>query len=190
MRKANLRRCSERIDLKYGLILFSMSVVLSTAGLVNAADQDNPELGIEMKKGQVSLSVADALDKSKTKLNRYQKAKENAAQIFTGVPEEPGAVAPSQTHQPPKQDAKSISGSRLILLKNGQAIGGVIRERDKNGLWVEGEPGVKLYFEINENFGQMTQELLEMKGFNNIVLRKDLNGKDRMIRAEKVGHTI
>jgi release factor glutamine methyltransferase len=42
-----------------------------------------------------------------------------------------------------------------------------------------------LYFEINENFGAETTSMLEAKDFKEIVLRKDLNGKDRMIKAIK-----
>jgi release factor glutamine methyltransferase len=44
----------------------------------------------------------------------------------------------------------------------------------KNGL---------LFFEINENYGKEIVELLTDKGFTNIELRKDLSGRDRMIRA-------
>ncbi|MBT6699456.1 MAG: peptide chain release factor N(5)-glutamine methyltransferase [Flavobacteriales bacterium] len=40
-----------------------------------------------------------------------------------------------------------------------------------------------LYFEINENFGNETIKLLEEIGFVNIELKKDINGKDRMIKA-------
>ena len=38
-----------------------------------------------------------------------------------------------------------------------------------------------LFFEINEYLGQHTVELLANKGFKDIVLRKDMQGKDRMI---------
>jgi len=41
----------------------------------------------------------------------------------------------------------------------------------------------QLYFEINEYLGKETVELLKAKGFNDIVLRKDMQGKDRMIKA-------
>jgi len=44
--------------------------------------------------------------------------------------------------------------------------------------------GGKLFFEINEQFGNETADLLSLKGFKNIVLRKDINGKNRMIKAE------
>ena len=40
-----------------------------------------------------------------------------------------------------------------------------------------------LYFEINERFGKEIVELLEKKGFVNIELKKDINDKDRMIKA-------
>lgn len=44
--------------------------------------------------------------------------------------------------------------------------------------------GGRLYFEINEAFGEETKRMLEQKGYHNVELRKDLNTKDRMIRAE------
>jgi release factor glutamine methyltransferase len=46
------------------------------------------------------------------------------------------------------------------------------------------KPEGKLYFEINERFGNEMTDLLAMKGFKNIILKKDINGKERMIRAE------
>jgi len=39
----------------------------------------------------------------------------------------------------------------------------------------------ELYFEINQYLGKETKELLEKKGFQNIELRKDIFGNDRMI---------
>jgi release factor glutamine methyltransferase len=43
-----------------------------------------------------------------------------------------------------------------------------------------------LFFEINENYGEQLVKLLIDKSFNNIELRKDLAGRDRMVRAEIV----
>ena len=40
-----------------------------------------------------------------------------------------------------------------------------------------------LYFEINENLGAKTVKMLEAKGFIKILLIKDINGKDRMIKC-------
>ena len=42
-----------------------------------------------------------------------------------------------------------------------------------------------LFFEINEQFGQETIELLSNIGFVDIELKKDINDKDRMIKAIK-----
>lgn len=41
----------------------------------------------------------------------------------------------------------------------------------------------KLYFEINEEFGSETVEMLKSLSYREIELRKDLNGRDRMIKA-------
>ena len=44
----------------------------------------------------------------------------------------------------------------------------------------------KLYFEINEAFGKECIQLLSQKGFSDVILKKDINGKDRMIRAVRL----
>ena len=44
-----------------------------------------------------------------------------------------------------------------------------------------------LFFEINELFGKEVLELLVKKGFKHLELRKDLFGKDRMVKAQWVG---
>ncbi len=47
------------------------------------------------------------------------------------------------------------------------------------------KPGGMLYFEINEKYGSQTAELLIAKGFCNVILKKDIHGRERMIRAER-----
>ena len=42
-----------------------------------------------------------------------------------------------------------------------------------------------IYFEINEKYGTQSAELLQSKGFTNIVTKRDINGKIRMIKGEK-----
>ncbi|WP_131537103.1 peptide chain release factor N(5)-glutamine methyltransferase [Pedobacter nototheniae] len=42
----------------------------------------------------------------------------------------------------------------------------------------------QLFFEINEYLGTETIEMLKNKGFNDVELRKDMQGKDRMIKAK------
>lgn len=43
--------------------------------------------------------------------------------------------------------------------------------------------GGRLYFEINEAFGNECSVMLLEKGLSEVLLKKDINGKDRMIRA-------
>jgi release factor glutamine methyltransferase len=44
----------------------------------------------------------------------------------------------------------------------------------------------KLFFEINESLGNETVELLKGKGFKNIDLRKDMSGRDRMVKGTRI----
>ncbi len=41
--------------------------------------------------------------------------------------------------------------------------------------------GGKLYFEINEAFGKECSVMLQQKGYSEVILKKDIHGKDRMI---------
>ncbi|WP_299578255.1 peptide chain release factor N(5)-glutamine methyltransferase [uncultured Sunxiuqinia sp.] len=46
--------------------------------------------------------------------------------------------------------------------------------------------GGQLFWEINEAFGEESVALLKENGFSNVTLRKDINGKNRMIYAERL----
>ena len=41
----------------------------------------------------------------------------------------------------------------------------------------------KLYFEINRESGKECMDLLTGMGFNNVELKKDISGNDRMVRT-------
>ncbi len=47
------------------------------------------------------------------------------------------------------------------------------------------KPGGEIYFEINEAFGSAMTALLNCYDFKDITLKKDINGKDRMIKGDK-----
>ncbi len=47
------------------------------------------------------------------------------------------------------------------------------------------QPGGLLFFEINEAFGKETVDLLDKQGYQDIELKKDFYGKERMIKATK-----
>lgn len=46
-------------------------------------------------------------------------------------------------------------------------------------------PGGRLYFEINQNFGKETEQLLDNNGFTNIAVIKDMYANDRFVSAIK-----
>lgn len=46
----------------------------------------------------------------------------------------------------------------------------------------------RLYFEINEAFGPQMKEMMVSKGFANVEIIKDINGKDRIAKGEKTNH--
>jgi len=45
------------------------------------------------------------------------------------------------------------------------------------------KPNSSLYFELNENYAQDTKALAEKFGFKNVVVKKDLQGKERMLKG-------
>jgi release factor glutamine methyltransferase len=40
-----------------------------------------------------------------------------------------------------------------------------------------------IYLEIHEKYGHSVKKLLEEKGYSNVIIRRDINGKDRMIKC-------
>ena len=44
-------------------------------------------------------------------------------------------------------------------------------------------PGGLLFLEINESLGKETIEMLASHGYSNIILRRDINDRERMVRA-------
>ena len=73
-----------------------------------------------------------------------------------------------------------------------------IREREKTdmernvldwepeqALFVHLAPSGVLYVEINQAYGPETVDLLTGMGYRNVILRKDMSGNDRMIKAER-----
>jgi len=43
----------------------------------------------------------------------------------------------------------------------------------------------KIYFEINERFGQITAEMMQQVGYSEVEVVKDIFGKDRIVKAQK-----
>ena len=57
----------------------------------------------------------------------------------------------------------------------------IIADRALEALRDEG----KLYFEINERFGEQVKFMLERKGFKHVTVIQDIHGKDRIVRGSK-----
>ncbi len=49
------------------------------------------------------------------------------------------------------------------------------------------KPGGGLFFEIHENFGKQMVALLQSQGYEQVELRKDLSGRDRMVAGRNPG---
>lgn len=132
------------------LILFSLVVSVLISAPVFAADQDDADLGIVMKKNSGNLTEAQALEKSNSKLHKYENAKESIGGIFTGAPKKIEA-SPSPKPSPAAKKPQSVmTNNSFITLKNGEKMKGAITSREKNGVWVEVDPGVKVFFKNSE----------------------------------------
>ncbi len=116
-------------------------------------DEEDAELGIAANKGKGAATVTETLAKVKGKTDRYENAKQKVAQIFTGAPKEP-VESPAAPKKPEKSSAQKEvveSGTRSTFhLKNGRTFMGTVGERDKDGFWVEVEPGVNMYLKNDE----------------------------------------
>lgn len=124
------------------------------------SEEDQKELGITKSKG---ISVTDALAKVKDKTDKYERAKQKVGEIFTGGPKngakpspEPkkakkSTPAPKRPAEPPVEEREISNEPRTTFyLKNGQIFSAAITKRDKNGVWIEMEPGVKMYLNNSE----------------------------------------
>ena len=45
------------------------------------------------------------------------------------------------------------------------------------------KPGGVIFFEINEFLGEDMKKLMELHGYSNVEVKKDLNNRERMLRA-------
>ncbi len=155
-------------------------------------------IAVSLKK-ELPLMNVYALDISSKALETAKKnAEQNKAEITfleedillteTNIPETNLIVSnpPYVMHSEKKQMRENVLSyePHLALFAdndNPLIFYKAITEKAKKRLLPKG----KLYFEINEQFGKETSELLTQAGFVEVKIIKDLNGKDRIVRGEK-----
>ncbi|MCW5912039.1 MAG: peptide chain release factor N(5)-glutamine methyltransferase [Cyclobacteriaceae bacterium] len=52
------------------------------------------------------------------------------------------------------------------------------------------KPGGSLWFEINEHYGKEISEIMNVNGFENVIVVKDWNGKDRVVWGKKTKTSV
>ncbi|EAY31925.1 peptide chain release factor N(5)-glutamine methyltransferase [Microscilla marina] len=103
-----------------------------------------------------------------------------ADQSLDVIVSNPPYVTPAEQAQMHENVLKHEPALALFVPQNEpllfyEAITQVARQKLK--------PQGALYFEINEQFGAITKKMIEQQGFQEVEVRKDLFGKDRMVKA-------
>jgi release factor glutamine methyltransferase len=158
-------------------------------------------IAISLKKN-LSKAHVFALDVSEKALaTARENAKQNNAEIYFIIQDilDPGTLLLDQKFDVVVSNPPYVLNSEKALMKNN-----VLIHEPHLALFVEDgdpllyydaianfgleklHPGGRLYFEINEIKGEDIKKMLHEKGFIEIEMRKDLNGKDRMIKCVRV----
>jgi release factor glutamine methyltransferase len=207
---------AEFYDLKFGVSEDVLIPRPETEELVDWVIKDQPHTGarildigtgsgcipVSLKKN-LPEAIVSACDISRTALNR---AKRNAAQNQTAIYFfELDILNSSQTRLPHQVDIL-VSNPPYIRLSEKELMQANVLDFEPHlALFVGNDqpllfyeaiarfgqknlvPGGLVYWEINEAFGRECCELLRQLGYSDLVLRKDLNGKDRMVKGRLTG---
>jgi len=144
-------------------------IELSTEA-INLIEENKKETGLE-----VNVFALDVLNE-----DSFRNFKENTYDIWVSNP-------PYIPHADKKMMSENVlefePGMALFVEDNDPFVFySKIAEQGQRFLKENGS----LYFEIHENYGKEIKQILSDYNFVNIELRKDLQGKDRMIKAQKV----
>ena len=137
---------------------------------ISLIEENKKETGLE-----VNILALDVLN-----VDSYHDFQENSYDIWVSNPP-----------YIPRSD-KAMMSENVLDFEPGMAL--FVADNDPfvfyNRIAQQGQRFLKengsLYFEIHENYGQEIKQILSDYNFVNIELRKDLQGRDRMIKAQKV----
>jgi release factor glutamine methyltransferase len=155
------------ISLKLEMPEAEMQAIDISQEALNTAGKNAGELGAE-----VSFSKADILDhKQWSNFGQFDAIVSNPPYI---TEEEKAAMPKNVLEHEPQQALFVTNGDPQQYYK---AIAGFGKQHLR-------EKGL-LFFECNETYAVQTVEMLKTEGFINIELMKDMQGKDRILQAQK-----
>lgn len=163
------------LDIGTGSGCIPISIALNSYASVSSLDVsdlalDQAKKNAELFKTQINFIQANILDsKVLYQLDNYDVIVSNPPYVLESDKELMSAnVLNNEPHL-----ALFVPDNKALIFY--EAIAEIATKRlNKNGL---------LYFEIHELKSEETINMLNSKGFNQIELRKDMQGKDRMIKA-------
>lgn len=141
--------------------------------------------GIDVSTGALETAKANAtrqeLDVRFEAVNVLDEEATAVLPVFDIIVSNPPYIKQSE-HTVMQQQVLAYEPSLALFVPDEDALlfYRVIAELAKRKL----APGGKLYFEINEALGNEVVELLKALGFRNVMLKQDIFGKDRMVKAE------
>ncbi len=157
-------------------------------------------IALTLKKRLSNLNVS-AMDVSKTALTI---ARDNAKKLDTDIHFIHESILNRNAWAALPQWDCIVSNPPYVLKKDkGQMSKNVLQYEPALALFVEDtdplifyreiaafakihlQKGGQLYFEIHESKGKATKDLLLEMGFTDVIIKKDMSGKDRMMRAEQ-----
>jgi len=156
------------LAIKHNLPLATVSAIDISAGALAVAKENAEKLSLE-----VNFSLVDVLDEKATA----------ALPVFDIIVSNPPYICDHESAGMQEQVVSYEPNIALFVPDNDP-----LRFYRRIGLLAQEKlvPGGSLYFEINEAYGAETVSLLQEQGYVQVILKQDLFGKDRMVKATKL----
>jgi len=159
-----------------GCIAVSLKKDLNHAQ-VTAIDISEAAIDVAMKNSETHKAPVRFIQ---TDILNLDKSFLTSSQSYNIIVSNPPYILESEKQQMQKKEL-DYEPHLAFFVKDNDAL--IFYKRIAELALIQLKPNGRLYFEINESKGKEVVELLQQKGFSNVILKKDLNGKDRMIKA-------